>query len=98
MGNSPLPMGELASVTALLQTTIFKVNWKSLKTNVRHFTINTQWSRGKELILFEIRGNHVISTAWGLEIFDAGNSLNFAVTAVIGQRSRVTLHCYPLAS
>ena len=30
--------------------------------------------------------------------FKAGNSLNLAVTAVISQHSRVTLHCYPLTS
>ena len=28
----------------------------------------------------------------------AGNSLNLAVTAVVGQHSRVTVHCYPLTS
>ena len=30
--------------------------------------------------------------------FEAGNSLNLAVTAVVGQHSRVTVHCYPLTS
>ena len=30
--------------------------------------------------------------------FEAGNSLNLAVTAVVGQHSRVTEHCYPLTS
>ena len=30
--------------------------------------------------------------------FKAGNSLNLAVTAVVGQHSRVTVHCYPLTS
>ena len=25
----------------------------------------------------------------------SGNSLNLAVTAVVGQHSRVTVHCYP---
>ena len=28
--------------------------------------------------------------------FEAGNSLNLAVTAFVGQHSRVTVHCYPL--
>ena len=28
----------------------------------------------------------------------AGNSLNLAVTAIVGQRSQVTVHCYPLTS
>ena len=28
----------------------------------------------------------------------AGNSLNLAVTAVVGQHSRVTVHCYSLTS
>ena len=32
------------------------------------------------------------------ENFEAGNSLNLAVTAVVGQQSRVTIHCYPLTS
>ena len=27
--------------------------------------------------------------------FKAGNSLNLAVTAVVGQHSRVTMHCFP---
>ena len=30
--------------------------------------------------------------------FEAGNSLNLAVTEVVGQHSRVTVHCYPLTS
>ena len=30
--------------------------------------------------------------------FDPGNSSNLAVTAVVGQHSRVTVHCYPLTS
>ena len=30
--------------------------------------------------------------------FEAGNSLNLAVTAVVGQHLRVTVHCYPLTS
>ena len=30
--------------------------------------------------------------------FEAGNSLNLAVWAVISQHSRVTLYCYPLTS
>ena len=30
--------------------------------------------------------------------FEAGNSLNLAVTAVVDQHSRVTVHCYPLTS
>ena len=30
--------------------------------------------------------------------FEAGISLNLAVTAVFGQHSRVTLHFYPLTS
>ena len=30
--------------------------------------------------------------------FEAGNSLNLALTAVIGQQSEVTVHCYPLTS
>ena len=30
--------------------------------------------------------------------FEAGNSLNLALTAVVGQHSRVTVHCYPLTS
>ena len=30
--------------------------------------------------------------------FEAGNSLNLAVTALVGQHSRVTVHCYPLTS
>ena len=30
--------------------------------------------------------------------FEPGNSLNVAVTAVVGQHSRVTVHCYPLTS
>ena len=30
--------------------------------------------------------------------FEAGNSLNLAVTAVVGQHLRVTVHCYPRAN
>ena len=30
--------------------------------------------------------------------FEAGNSLNLTVTAVVGQLSRVTVHSYPLTS
>ena len=30
--------------------------------------------------------------------FEAGNSLNLAVMAFVGQHSRVTVHCYPLTS
>ena len=30
------------------------------------------------------------------ETFEPGNSLNLAVTAVVGQHSRVTVQCYPL--
>ena len=32
------------------------------------------------------------------ENFEAGNALNLAVTAVVDQHSRVTVHCYPLKS
>ena len=32
------------------------------------------------------------------ENFEAGNSLNLTVTAVVGQHSRVTFHCYILTS
>ena len=28
--------------------------------------------------------------------FEAGNPLNLAVTGVVGQHSRATVHCYPL--
>ena len=30
--------------------------------------------------------------------FEAGNSLNLAVTAVVGQHLRVTVNCYPRAN
>ena len=30
--------------------------------------------------------------------FEAGNSLDLAVTAVVVQHSRITVHCYPLSS
>ena len=30
--------------------------------------------------------------------FEAENSLNLALMAVVGQHSRVTVHCYPLTS
>ena len=30
--------------------------------------------------------------------FEAGNSLNLAVTELVGQHSQVTVHCYPLTS
>ena len=30
--------------------------------------------------------------------FEAGSSLNLAVTAVVGEHSRVTMHCYPMTS
>ena len=30
--------------------------------------------------------------------FEAGNSLNLAVTAVVGQHLRVTVHCYSRAN
>ena len=30
--------------------------------------------------------------------FEAGNSLNLALTALVGQHSRLTVHCYTLTS
>ena len=47
-------------------------------------------------------GKFIVSRGTSLQVicyitgnFEAGNSLNLAVTAVIGQHSRVTLRCYP---
>ena len=35
---------------------------------------------------------------YAAENFEAGNSLNLAVTAVVDQHSRMTVLCYPLTS
>ena len=55
-----------------------------------HITINTltlnDWSRGKQLNLF----SENLNVSRG---YIAGNSLNLAVTVVVGQHSWVTMHC-----
>ena len=44
------------------------------------------------------RGTSLQLRCFIAENFEAGNSLNLAVTAVVGQHLRVTVHCYPLTS
>ena len=60
-------------------------------------------SRKEQLILFPENLN--VSRETSLRVscyiagnFEAGNSLNLVVTALVGQHSRVTVHCYPLTS
>ena len=44
------------------------------------------------------RGTSLQRNCFIAENFEAGNALTLAVTAVVGQHSRVTVHCYPLKS
>lgn len=68
----------------------------------RKTIINTynKLSRGKQLILFPenlTRDQSLQVICYIAGKFKAGNSKkNLAVTEVVGQHSRVTIHCYPL--
>ena len=44
------------------------------------------------------RGTSLQLSCFIAENFEAGSALNLAVTAVVGQHSQVTVHCYPLTS
>ena len=66
----------------------------------------TAWFWGKQLILFPKNLNFSWGGAEGPVLsellfswkFEAGNSINLAVTVVVSQHLQGTVHCYPLTS
>ena len=76
--------------------------------DIKH--LMTAWSWGKQLILFPENLDSrktKFTVSWGTSLkvicyiagnFEGGNSLNLAVTAVMGQHSEVTVHYRPLVS